>query len=118
MMPRMYIISVASKENGANGPKKRRGSREERTHSQAARTRAAFETHKIRRDSFVLQANFVEAAGRIDSVTDMTFCVSVSWGCFKLQNRAFAFSALRSVNGRNIFAYYHGSFHYVRILVL
>jgi hypothetical protein len=76
----MYTISVGLKEHGANGPKTR-GRREERTHSQAARTRAAFETQKIRRDSFVLQPNFVEAAGRTDnSATDMTLCVSVSWG--------------------------------------
>ena len=76
MMPHVYTISVALKVHGANGPKTR-GSRE-RTHSQAARTRAAFETQKIRRDSFVLQPNFVDAAGRTDSVTDMTLCVYVS----------------------------------------
>ena len=102
---------------------KTRGSREERTHSQATRTREAFETQKIRRDSFVLQANFVEAAGRMDSVTDMTLSVQYLFPggafSFKLQDRALAFSALRSINGRNIiFAYYHGSFRYVRISVL
>jgi hypothetical protein len=73
-MPRTYTIAVVLKEHGANGPKPR-GSREERTHSQAARTRAAFETQKIRRDSFVLQPDLVEAAGRTDSGTDMTLCV-------------------------------------------
>jgi len=71
----------------ASGPNTR-GGREERTHSQAARTRAAFETQKIRRDSFVLQRNFVEAAGQTDSVTDMTLCVSVSWGNFKTEPAA------------------------------
>jgi hypothetical protein len=86
----MYTISVALKEHGANGPKTR-GSREERTHSQAAQTRATFETQTIRRDSFVLQANFVEAAGwRDNSVTDMALClvfvsVSVSWGNFETE---------------------------------
>lgn len=121
-MPRTYTIAVVLKEHGANGPKPR-GSREERTHSQAARTRAAFETQKIRRDSFVLQPDLVEAAGRTDSVTDMTLCVLYLFpggaSSFKLQDRALAFSALRSVNGRNIiFAYYYCSFHYVRISVL
>ena len=54
------------------GPRTRRNG-EERTYNQGARTRATCETQKIRRDSFVLQANIVEAAGRTDnSVRDMT----------------------------------------------
>lgn len=106
MLPRMYTISVVLKEHGANGPNAR-GSREERTHSQAAQTCAALETQKIRRDSFVLKANFVEAAGRTDSVTDMTLqyvcysCLQL-WGSFKLQasRPALAFSAFdRSTAG-------------------
>jgi hypothetical protein len=88
----MDTISVALKEHGANGLKTRSGSREGRTHSQAAQTGATFETQKIRRDSLVLEANVVEAAGRTDdSVTEMAlclllvFCISVSWGSFKTE---------------------------------
>lgn len=87
----MDTISVALREHGANGLKTRSGSREWRTHSQAAQTGATFETQKIRRNSLVLEANVVEAAGRTDnSVTEMALClllvsVSVSWGSFKTE---------------------------------
>jgi hypothetical protein len=119
-MPHMDTISVALKEHGANGLKTRSGSREGRTHSQAAQTGATFETQKIRRDSLVLETNVVEAAGRTDdSVTEMALCLLLVFCiCFlgELQDRAFA---LRSANGRNIiFANYYCRFHYVRISVL
>jgi hypothetical protein len=105
---------------------KTRGSREERTHSQAAQTGATFETQTIRRDSFVLQANFVEAAGLADnSVTDMASClalvsVSVSWGYFKTESS----HSLRcdrstwSTAGTSSSLIITVRFHYVRISYL
>jgi hypothetical protein len=46
-----------------------------RTNSQATRTRAAFEIQTIRRDSFVLQPNSVEAAGRMSCGKGMPSCL-------------------------------------------
>jgi len=53
----------------------KREQREERTDSQATRTREAFETQKIRHGSIVLQQNFVEADGQTGSMVDVAFCL-------------------------------------------
>ncbi len=94
VMPCKQTISTASEEHGPNGPKTRvpaRGKteRKERTHSQEAQTRAAFETQKIRRDNLALQANPVETPGRRSSGKPMALCLLLysicylGWGMFK-----------------------------------